>query len=976
MRLNKILLLAATINILIFALAFTISCSSGDTGNAGKDGNHCIVDDDWYIICNGDKKNPLGPLVAGNGTPGLPGNPGKQGDGCWLGDKTDTGYEILCGSVGSAGEVKGTLDGCSVTYKSKFEIDIVCGSAALGLCNGVPFNPDSSFCSQTASDATVITLDDSQFEWCGDVRININKQYCGHSKNEDAEAQAQASTVYDICGYDKSNTPIKPNKDSWDYQYCQYTDEKIARLAGSADGTDYCEGNLDSGAVNKDYWKKEYCGWPDKSNKRKVLQGVCDSPGDAITGYDDASGEYTTTKAYGPSEVAAGQGYCEVKWADRNGVTVNGKKTYKTTYSENLCGVTGTPNNKEWKNEYCGYAAPNDLIPTAIFKDMCDDGTRPYGRTDVYEGLPNKAISYDYSDVEDPGFNTDKKRYFCGIQNKKKSTQRPGITGTTLLQYCEVKSGSASTWTKYNDGSWKNEYCGFKKGIGWTASNGNDAGGYTYYGDKKKVAPGSNAISPKPDTLYKNQTGFPALCDDGKGAFLKKYDKDDNNGLDPDDDDNFWNGYCIIDYSSASYDPAKPVGDAPTKITTVFCGDSSRAVPKGGYCGKNKASSKDSVHTAGTCTKDGKGPHYGTYESRFCGYESKADVAKKATVALPYCVSGTTKTKYNTSGYTQYCGYKDANSANVDKVYSNLCDDGEKPNAVTTDKGNSAGRYCTWATPSATGTTITTDRCTVNGQKLTLNENGWNGEYCVGNSAAGYKRLSCKGGQVPAEETNPDTKCTVPKTDQTPPVITGCTGHSDDPSTCSKQECEDYADNYGGDTGNQDDDTDDYYWDGGECKLTSFAKCEYGFPGFSWAASECARNATSAEISAGSCSVGDMTEKKGDCKAITTATETACGSVPGSWVAGNGDGACSWTKDSDCGSGYTDNSGTCESDSDVTHAACLAAAAADNNAVATWDGEGTCTATTATPNTAFASCNSGSGNGFTLTSATCQATLP
>ncbi len=221
MRLNRVLLLAATINILIFALVFTISCSNGDDGPRGKEGSHCTVDEDWNIVCDGDV---VGALEGGNGPQGPKGAAGKAGDGCKLGDKVGSGYQIICGAAGSE-EVKGTLEGCSVSFAGDFEVDITCGSNTVGICQGKTFDPETHYCYQVASSGSVEELGEDSFGICNGVRYNNKKQYCGF-----AEKDAEASTIYNLCRGANTTTDIEPNKDQWNKEYCKFIQRVAAEM--------------------------------------------------------------------------------------------------------------------------------------------------------------------------------------------------------------------------------------------------------------------------------------------------------------------------------------------------------------------------------------------------------------------------------------------------------------------------------------------------------------------------------------------------------------------------------------------------------------------------------------------------------------------------------------------------------------------------------------------------------------------------
>jgi len=718
MRLNRVLLLAATINILIFALAFTISCSDGDNGPRGRDADHCVVNDDWDIVCtdNSGNKSYPGHLNGGNGPKGPTGQTGKKGDGCWLGDKVGSGYQVLCGPAGS-GEVKGTLDGCELSFKGNYEVDITCGPTSLGLCSGTGFNPDSSYCQQGPNGGVVQKLNESDFKYCKNVRYNNQRQYCGYSEKDPATA-TEPSTVYDRC-FLPNGSNVAPNETAWKKEFCQYTDEKTAKL-GQVTSDPYTSGYCEDGnAINKDSWQGQYCGYKDKNaTKRSMLTGACENEGVAVIKFkevsNDPNADWTrVVKAKGPNAVAFGQGYCEVKFED--------KSTLKTTYSEQLCGTAANnkPNNGKWSNEYCGYADSTSKIPTKIYNDRCDDGSKPYGGNDfpdiktgdryysyasegevngsdiIVPGTGNTVIdtwnstsiaSYGYGTLlyrtASAGFNHTKgsgTKYFCGWANKAGQTPGGKVSGTTLMEACPVVTNRTAnpptiSYTTFNKTKWNNDYCGYSKDqtIARSAATGYKRDTLYVAGlCSKEVGVRPNLSGPSYNIgqqgayarIYKagagNNTGTGVKVD-GEGNYPSGLDKfSAPNG--------YWGGFCAS--TDNDWDPSE------TSLSVAFC--NGKPVPKGSYCGKPAPNfSTDSVYT-GACG-DGYGPNSHVFGMRFCGYKFKAD---KTTSALILCGEART-TKYNVSSWVgDYCGYdygedyatkfKDAtyfnNAANVSK---------------------------------------------------------------------------------------------------------------------------------------------------------------------------------------------------------------------------------------------------------------------------------------------------------------------
>jgi len=715
MRLNRVLLLAATINILIFALVFTISCSSGDNGPQGRDADHCVVNDDWDIICSyaDGKVVKEGHLNGGEGAPGAQGDRGDQGNGCKLGEKVDNGYQILCGPAGSE-EVKGTLDGCALSFKGNYEVNINCGNTSLGLCGGRAFNPETHYCSVAGTTATVEEFSEDDYEDCGTTNpevYNIKIEYCGWAADDAKNGITEATHVYKRCP--ATDGSEQPNADAWNKEYCRYTSEKEITVS-----KEYCD---DGGPINKDSWQEQYCGYPDRGAvKKKVLKGVCDNPGTAIVLYasqgtaaagqkKDGSNFITIPNVYGPNEITFGQGYCEVRFENR--------ATGKTTYSERICGASGRPNEKKWLKQYCGYDKETDKIPTKVFSDMCSDGSRPYARGDFvqtassdgvtiyYSIASNRAYKFDSDNLNVPGglsldnsapaYNGPQsssysgRRYFCGYLNAKGETQLPGVFGTTLLPACPTAKADRNsnvkyTYKTYNTSKWNGDYCGYKvgtkalPGFGIASDGRNEFGGLggqswdtdRFVSDMPsgKSVPSflkqalEKSISSTPDTLYLGSSKQSA-CDDGRGPFMYKFASATNNGRTEGQAGNggqAWNGYC------------KTSGGGTVLVTASMGNDGffcdGQIIPKNAYCGKGYDSKKSGsdkritkLYTSGVCGDGVSGPFKDLFGGAnatkatagfFCGMKTVSD---RLTTALPKCGDGK---NYNESSWKgEYCGY-------------------------------------------------------------------------------------------------------------------------------------------------------------------------------------------------------------------------------------------------------------------------------------------------------------------------------
>jgi hypothetical protein len=470
MRLNRVLLLAATINILIFALVFTISCADGADGKNGKDGKYCVVDGDWNILCD---DTPVGKLEGKPGADGRPGKAGKDGDGCWLGAKTEYGsYDIICGTSESNGQYKGTLSGCVAQNLSKYEIVFTCGVNSVNICSGEVFDPAQQSCDTEYG--TVLTEPKDYRGWCGRSRTEYDRrtQYCGYSEADTTEAAKKAgpTTVFTKCGgtdniWHIDHQPNEFETGGYAKEYCRYYGPNRAWTAAPNDNpTDHC----DTKPINKDSWKKEYCGYKTSTAvKRTVIEGACDNPyysnriddpnnfgegyypGSSLVdpgdpdlsdmGYspDDVITNFWRYGWVGPNQKAFGQGYCEVLPAHR--------KTGKTTYSENLCGTTSKNkvNNGKWNNEYCGFKDQNSVIWDAVYTGLCDDDKGPHRLKLKKDNGQDSILVKDYCSYKPDG--KTELRIVCGtsgMPNKSKWNK----------EYCGVDATNPSKpWVIHND---------------------------------------------------------------------------------------------------------------------------------------------------------------------------------------------------------------------------------------------------------------------------------------------------------------------------------------------------------------------------------------------------------------------------------------------------------------------------------------------------------------------------------------------
>jgi hypothetical protein len=648
MRLNRVLLLAATINILIFALVLTISCSgdNGPRGNAGKEG--CRIEEDskgdYSIFCTADgEENFVGTLYK-NGVPGKKGDKGPKGENCWLGPfSEEDGYQILCGT----GTSKGYMKGCSIEVvdQDEGEFALSCGASVMNLCGLIPFDTKEYQCSGGS-----LEINDYEPGFCGKNKeeYDTRTHYCGWAKGDDPddyESDFPGTTVYAICG--PKGSDLKPFEDAWDDDiYCRWTSKTEAIITDDSP-VNYCNGeryNEQPAKESLNGWKAQYCGFTKDNATRAVLTGACDEQEDEDT--------------FGPSKISHEQGYCEVEWDDET-------KKPKTTsvYSEKLCGVNGKPNNGEWKGEYCGHTSTSpEGSPTKVYSGRCtEDGKGPHEEkynagycTIKFEDRKTKTKTY----LEEDGFCDEArtlkpneggwKNQYCGVDEDKKPVIYDGLcddgsgpnqTDWTPKLYCKAtfdkrdetvlsdEGDVCDDGSKPNEGSFKYEYCGFATKKTGTAAQ---------------------------DKTTKRTNG----CDDGDG---------------PDMED-LGAGYCWVTLDS--YLEGKDKGTTPlTSYTTTFCGKSGKLNEgswKKQYCGLGKKDAEEADKVWDDMCDDGKGPAENTYPVEgYCQWPSED---AKGTVYADFgCgeVTGTVTVNKN-QWLGEYCWAADSKVAK--------CPAGLKPN--------------------------------------------------------------------------------------------------------------------------------------------------------------------------------------------------------------------------------------------------------------------------------------------------------
>jgi hypothetical protein len=619
MRLNRVLLWAAAINIMIFAMVFTISCSGDDgkDGRSGTDGSSCTADkkgDKYEISCDGVVVGELS-----DGTNGLDGTVGKNGQSCWLGDKVGGSYQILCGEEGK-GEVKGSLDVCSIENLNAHETNIICGTTTISMCDSKTYDPELEECDAKTGVKSL------ELECENGVKYTPKTQYCGYA---DKNAK-KASPLY-FCNLSKAVNKAEPNKEEWNNEYCRFTSDTTV-VASAV----FCEGKR----LNDNDWKGEYCGYKSASASTKTVE-------------TDICGD-----GKGPNEEGYQKGYCQMEHRDST----------RTVYTEVFCNGAGNStarntvnrvqksNGKgivvaaDFPNEYCGYSSTanqtNDIKTT--LKGACGDGKGPneqgYNQgycqmehvdstrtvyTEVFcNGAGNSTarnkINEATKDIVTTG---DWKGQYCGFaslaaQNSDTKTMHSGACGDGkgpneqgyAQGYCVADKDGKTTYTEDfcrgngnttakgapNSGSWKSEYCGFAS---LAAQNS----------DTKTVRTG--------------------ICGDGRGP----------------DEVGFGKGYCQVENKESK----------STVYTEEFCGTGTAVANmvnqttfQNHYCGYATKAAQDSdtrTRLNGGCDDGVGGPNFYGYNQGYC--QGTRD-SKMSTYTEVFC--GTAK--FNEGSWkNQYC---------------------------------------------------------------------------------------------------------------------------------------------------------------------------------------------------------------------------------------------------------------------------------------------------------------------------------
>jgi len=321
MRLNRVLQMTAAIGITVAATIFTISC--GEDGADGNQGTDCTVTSStgsapFAIVCGGAV---VGSLNDGsNGSTGAPGAAGADGKSCGI-TSAAGGWQVSC-----AGEVKGTLSGCSVNQSSTniYDIELSCGATKVNLCNNDSYDTSDYFCK---SDGTAALAKG----FCGPNKTpyNVETQYCGF-ENETA-FKSKTVKVLAKCTEDTDPAGAGHDQPNW------------ADTLATSDGTWYLEGNKTK------EWEGKYC---------KITRNLAYYNGSNVL--TKLSG--TGTGADNDTLAAIAAGY----YIDIPSVS-----------TPEVCGTAPiTPNNGSWKGQYCGYEA-NNSNSRKMKDNACGSGEFP-----------------------------------------------------------------------------------------------------------------------------------------------------------------------------------------------------------------------------------------------------------------------------------------------------------------------------------------------------------------------------------------------------------------------------------------------------------------------------------------------------------------------------------------------------------------------------------------------------------------------
>jgi len=253
MRLNRVLLLAASFICMALAMVFTISCS-GDDGKNGRDGGDgkdaicsaAATEGGLTITCDDGTSGFLA-----NGAQGVQGPPGEIPENvCRLGSlKPNGNYQVICGGKDVSGEeggITGELQSCTTTKNSDnpFEVILSCTSNEdddFYMCGGQWYDPRKDHCeawtvpTREGDTATVST--GGSLSYNNKIGVVVVSECGGHG------AAYTYDSRYQFCDYSTAPNSIQfycgANKEMYRtgapwFDQCGTTvptDRSVARLA-------------------------------------------------------------------------------------------------------------------------------------------------------------------------------------------------------------------------------------------------------------------------------------------------------------------------------------------------------------------------------------------------------------------------------------------------------------------------------------------------------------------------------------------------------------------------------------------------------------------------------------------------------------------------------------------------------------------------------------------------------------------------
>jgi len=708
MRLNRVLLLAATISLMMFALVFTISCS-GDDGKNGKNGKGCTAEPNgnggYNVTCDGEYMGILEGTADHKGKPGTDGTPGKNGSWCVVGNQTATSIEIKCN-----GESAGTLDACEVKGLSDRELQITCKSAEIHICKddaglSEVFNAAKKQCDPATGILTTIGTS-SNIQCQGDKKpVSAISNYCGY-----ANEKATKRTALPRCHY--SLDTLQPNIGIDVSNTYRYGDALKCTNAGGDlstipyGGTGYWGGHNDG-----DYYNACYLNLRVRYGQEGDLDYYIDEVHTCLeAGGDTLSLQYRTGSVrFNPTVASDYVTYPNLidvfkGTIDAGGTVRDAKGDVVGSLDYNALGNVVTAGTGAY------YSALTNEVGGLAFRE-------DNGKVYMYE----EAAFYDASYGHD---------YICVSpwQNQycKYISPRIAVAPKVSSALCGGRGGA-----RWNEGSWKGEYCGYlekvnNKGFFQSVQKGlcDDWDDDATHPDHKRG----------PNEDYFNAGYCTVLPDDrvtGKTTYVDEYD------------DRIGNGNVLI-------------GN--------FCGSGSKNKPNNGkwnkeYCGfvwKNDNSTppqlvasaeKEKVYSDICDDKDGP---MSFNDTKYAYCEVKFENRLNGFTTRTGLLCGATGQPNKNSWLRQYCGYKNDKSDAPDKVYTGICDDGYGPS----ENGYNKAEYCQAKGDSTT--VLSTFTCDI-GSDSKINVDVWKGEYCgyASLDAAGTSKLTGACGD--AEDKGPNS---------------------------------------------------------------------------------------------------------------------------------------------------------------------------------------------------------------------------